>query len=367
MHNAASRILYALEAVNASGIFSMHTRAAFLFYRSFQRFRMPANQYTREPYPDHPCRTPSDLAQRLLDNGMTGVNRETLTMRIEQVGYFRLKGYWYPFLTPDRENPDKKRLPFTTPTSFTTIWDRYLFDQELRLVAFDGIITIENFLKNFMAMELSQFAGPFGYMTNEGLPGLSPQEHGACLQTFLSSYSKSRLTYIEHFRHKYREPLPPYWMIVGCLSYGAFKETMFKGAPDSIRRKLATRLRIINRNSNPGFSGDVKILSNWLETIRQVRNITAHHDRLWNVRNIKIMPQLPRLDREHPDWWGNAWEPFHHTQGTASFFTMENHLLAAIGSRRWRDRFISLMGVHPEIPQEDMGFPDGWRSLPVWQ
>lgn len=51
-------------------------------------------------YPQHPPKDFSDLAARLIRNGLGGVDAETLERRLEQVGYFRLKGYWYPFLSP---------------------------------------------------------------------------------------------------------------------------------------------------------------------------------------------------------------------------------------------------------------------------
>ncbi|WP_158216937.1 Abi family protein [Bifidobacterium myosotis] len=125
------------------------------------------------PYPQHPTKSLDVLSAKLIDNGLSGVSQELLKRRIEQAGYFRLKGYWYPFLTPVLEQPAKRSLPFRQGTQFQDIWDRYLFDQELRMLVFDGIVTIEIYLKSFLAHELSVFGGEFGYMTREGLPGLS--------------------------------------------------------------------------------------------------------------------------------------------------------------------------------------------------
>ncbi len=95
----------------------------------------------------------------LIENGLRGVDRPTLERRIEQVGYFRLKGYWYPFLTPTPDRPAKRVLPFREGTRFQDIWNRYVFDQELRVLVFDGIITIEIHLKSFLAHELSLSGG----------------------------------------------------------------------------------------------------------------------------------------------------------------------------------------------------------------
>ena len=47
-------------------------------------------------YPQHPPKDFSDLAATLIKNGLGGVDAEALERHLEQVGYFRLKGYWYP-------------------------------------------------------------------------------------------------------------------------------------------------------------------------------------------------------------------------------------------------------------------------------
>ncbi|WP_300745401.1 Abi family protein [uncultured Bifidobacterium sp.] len=305
----------------------------------------------------------------LIENGLRGVDRPTLERRIKQVGYFRLKGYWYPFLTPTPDRPAKRVLPFREGTRFQDIWNRYVFDQELRVLVFDGIITIEIYLKSFLAHELSLSGGEFGYMTQAGLPELSYDEHLACLDSLRRTFKKSNIPYIRHFRNTYDNPLPLYWMIVGCLSYGTLKENFYRGAPNSIRRKLAMSLRICNPNSNPDVHGDVKILSNWLETIRQARNMTAHHDRFWNESSTRITPKLPkhRSGSHATDWWGNDWDAFRRSTGSAAFLTMENYLLTQIDGPSWKRKFIDLMHGYPQIPASAMGFPDDWESLALWR
>lgn len=321
------------------------------------------------PYPQHPPKSLADLASKLIMNGLDGIDQDALERRIEQVGYFRLKGYWYPFLTPTSDCQTKRSLPFRKGTHFQDIWDRYWFDQELRMLVFDGIVTIEVYLKSFLAHELSVYGGEFGYMRQKGLPKLSYDAHLECLASLRTTFMKSSLPYLRHFRNTYSNPLPPYWMIVGCLSYGTLKGDFYQGAPDSIKRKLATRLHIFNPNPNPEVRGDAKILSNWLETIRQARNMTAHHDRFWNETSTRIAPKLPkhRSGAHAQDWWGNDWDAFRKASGPAAFLTMENFLLTQIDGPSWREKFVSLMNRYPQIPKSDMGFPDNWESLPLWQ
>lgn len=227
---------------------------------------------------------------------------------------------------------------------------------------FDGIITFEIYLKSFLAHELSLFGGEFGYTTPEGLPELSFDDYLACINSLRASFTKSNLPYLKHFKRTYKDPLPPYWMIVGCLSYGTLKGYFYQESPDSVKRKLAAKLHIFNPNPNPAVHGDIKILSNWLETIRQVRNMVAHHDRFWNETSTRIVPKLPkhRSGSHANEWWGNDWDAFRtDSTGPAAFLTMENYLLQQIDGSAWKNKFISLMDRYPEIPATEMGFPRG--------
>lgn len=151
-------------------------------------------------YPQHPPKDFSDLAVTLIKNGLGGVDAETLERHLEQVGYFRLKGYWYPFLGPSSSCDHKHVLPFREGTQFQQIWCRYIFDQELRTLVFDGIITFEIYLKSFLAHELSLFGGEFGYTKPEGLPELGFDDYLACINSLRASFTKSNLPYLKHFK-----------------------------------------------------------------------------------------------------------------------------------------------------------------------
>lgn len=317
------------------------------------------------PYPSHPYRSSMDLAQLLVNNGLTGISVQDLAGRIDLVGYYRLKGYWYPFLTPVA-GARKRKLPFLPRTSWDSIWERYVFDQELRTIVFDGIVGIEVHLKSYMASELAKATGPFGYTLPDGLPGLSPEEHRNAIANITSDYQRSSLPQLRHFRATYSDPLPPIWMLVDCLSYGDFKKIFYKGADPSIKRQLALQLGIMS--NKPGVSNE-KLLRDWLENIRIARNKTAHHDRFWNCIDPKMTPIKPKLYPNDATWWGNQWEPFRRpeSKGPAGFLTMEHYLLNQLGITYWRNNFVGLMNRYPGIPLKHMGFPDNWQSLPIWQ
>ncbi|WEV72378.1 Abi family protein [Bifidobacterium sp. ESL0790] len=319
------------------------------------------------PYPEHSAKATSELATRLIDGNLQGVTKESLNQSLSQIGYYRLKGYWYPFLTPDSTNQAKHILPFIKDTDFKEILERYHFDQELRVLVFSGIVPIEIFLKSYLATELSKATGPFGYMNPAGLPNLTYYDWIDCQQKLKVRYSKSNAPYIKHFKETYSNPLPPYWMLVGCLTYGELKQYFFSGASFEIQRHLATKLHIVTPNSNPQFNGNAKILSSWLEALRRARNMVAHHERFWDTPNLTFTFPKHRSGSHAKTWWGNDWDFLRDTTGPAAFLTMENYLLKQIGDTEWQQKFIRLMNQYPNIPITQMGFSEDWKEMRLWQ
>lgn len=177
----------------------------------------------------------------------------------------------------------------------------------MRNLVFDGIVSIEVFLKGYTGAELDKATGPFGYLEPAGLPGLSTEEHKSAITSIAKNYKRSSLPQLKHFKSTYCDSLQPIWMLVDCLCYGDFKKVFYKGADPAIKRRLALQLGI---TSNKPGTGNEKLLRGWLENIRVARTKTAHHDRFWNCMDPKMTPIKLKLYPADADWWGNEREPF---------------------------------------------------------
>ena len=113
------------------------------------------------PLPSHSYRDSADLVQLVPDNGLTDIIVQGLANHIELVGYYCLKGYWYLFLLLWQVAVKVSRLFPNTAWDF--IWERYVFDQELR-----SIVSIEVFFE-------SKSTGPFGYLGPANVYGSAPR------------------------------------------------------------------------------------------------------------------------------------------------------------------------------------------------
>lgn len=125
---------------------------------------------------------------------------------------------------------------FLPHTSWDSIWERYVFDQELRTIVFDGIVGIEVHLKSYMASELAKATGPFGYTVPDGLTGLSPEEHGNAIANITSDYQRSSLPQLRHFKSTYS----------GCRPSGCW----WTACPTVISRRSSTRVPTLRSNGS---------------------------------------------------------------------------------------------------------------------
>lgn len=289
-----------------------------------------------------PALTFEQQADQLLQRGLLA-DRALLIERLRAVSYYRLSAYWHPF-----RQPDDSLQPGTT---LALVWQRYVFDRRLRCLVIDAIERIEIAVRTRMANTLTVAHGPFGHTRAANLPGLSPVQHAEFLRRIEDETQNSRETFVDHFRTKYTaEPHLPLWMAVELMTFGATL-TLFRGLDRRMKQQLAADLGIADT-----------VLHSWLLALNQVRNICAHHGRLWN-RQFGVQPMIPRPNK-HPDWHFPVAVTGDRLFGVA---TVLHYLLDLIAPQsRWPARFMALLAAHPDIPRLPMGIPDNWQDCPLW-
>ena len=91
-----------------------------------------------------------------------------------------------------------------------------------------------------------------------------------------------RQTFIKHYYDNHGEPeLPRSWMVFETLTFGTVSQAF----------KNLTRQN--QKPSAKAFGLDGAVLGSWLHALSYVRNLAAHHQRLWN-RAYTIKPIAAR-------------------------------------------------------------------------
>lgn len=140
-------------------------------------------------------------------------------------------------------------------------------------------------------------------------------------------------------------------MLVNLMDFGMVL-TLFRGAPVAIRNSIASSVGISSR-----------VLESWLVTLNTVRNICAHHGRLWN-RTIGTKPMIP--NKKNDARWH---EPYAVSPDKVfCVLTILSYLLEETAPQtQWRHRLSVLLDSYPDIEKARMGFEPGWEECPFWK
>lgn len=296
-----------------------------------------------------PALTFGEQTELLIERGLIVNDKKKLQEILQNVNYYRLSAYWYPFLIKDEKEH------FQPGISFDTVWRRYCFDEQIRLILMKAVEYIEiSILRTRMVELFSLSYGPFGYREkNNYSPRLPNKVFTSLIQNIDNETNRSREEFIQRYFKKYDEELAlPMWIAVEVMTFGQLF-TIFK--------HMKKKEKVIISNQ---FDLYPPVLSSWIHTLNYIRNACAHHARLWN-RIIPLPPKIP--DEKHkPNWYHPV--PIDNRRLFA-VLTLINYLLQFITENctEYKSQLLSLFSQYPDIPLNLMGFPDNWIECPIWK
>ena len=286
---------------------------------------------------------PDQLA-RLSARGLIIADHTAAEEFLSHVNYYRFSGFCLAY--------EQQRDVFRPGVTFDDIKTAYEFDVRLRDLLNEALEVIEIDIRTSVAYHFGQRHGAFGQTD----PGnfFDQSRHAEWLNHVRDEVDRSSELFVEHFRNTYPEyPDLPVWMLTEVMSFGT----------------LTRMYRAMNRPDQRAISYRYHIQATDFGTILlhlvYVRNLCAHHSRLWD-RVWSMKATLPR---------GKFWEPPLVPSNNRLFSTLvlTYHLLtncAAIGAfgTMWRDRLHSLLRNPPNAPGAlvKMGMLADWNNHPMW-
>lgn len=294
-----------------------------------------------------PALTVDQQLEQLIRRGMVITDPDAARHHLLHINYYRLRAYWLPDEIPSATPGEHA---FKPGTRFETILDLYSFDRKLRLLVMDAIERVEVSLRTRWAYVLSLRHGAHGYLA----PALfrKQAEHEKCLRKLREELERSHETFVLHYRRTYTEPeLPPFWGICEVLTFGQLSLWFQNLASGDDRAEIARP-----------YGVDEQILKSFAHHLTYVRNVCAHHSRLWN-REMTIGMKIPA----RPEWLGAAFNEI-KPKRLYNTLVMLAYMLDIISPHsHWRTNLRDLLDQHPDVNLAVMGFPEDWRLSPLWE
>jgi len=295
----------------------------------------------------------------LADRGMLmPADREQAGNWLRRIGYYRLSGYWYPFRERERGNLLEG---FRHGTQLSHAFNLYIFDKRLRLLMLDAIERVEVALRVDIALLIGE-ADPWAHRSpstfnarfNKPDPETLITGHAEWLRRIDEACDKSREEFAKHFREKYSGPYP-IWIAVELWDFGTLSH-LLNGLHDKYVQSLAGRYGISRRT----------MLVSWIQCLNFVRNVCAHHGRLWN-RPLISQPTKPRPGEvpllEH---WRSHTNINSRVYAAASI--LQFFLRIVSPQSGWGERVKSLIREFPVGPGVSYsGFPRDWELQELWR
>lgn len=292
--------------------------------------------------PDFFSKPPTTLDEQtslLESRGMIIQDRERAKFYLQHLNYYRLRAYWIFF------ESDPINHQFSN-TKFQDVLNLYIFDRELRLLVLDAIERIEVSARSQWAYHLSHAYGSHAHLDQSLFNSVFWQRN---LDDLRKEVQRSQEVFIRHFQTNYTEQLPPAWVVCEVMPFGLLSR-WFKSSPTSVKSKVAKTYEL-----------RVNLLESWLHHLTTIRNICAHHSRLWN-REFTVVPRL-------------VTSPQHilANQFVTSSRKMYNTLVMLLylmdhisPDHQWRKRMMGLLNEAPQLLAV-MDFPENWQGRDIWQ
>lgn len=311
---------------------------------------------------------------RLARHGVEIADHSRAASVLQAVGYYRLTGYLYPFRESEVDIDDEGRVrvrvlsDYRAGTTLRHAEDLIDFDRRLRLLVMAGVERIEVAVRMRIGYVLGR-RSPFAYedpacftdsFTAESTdgPDSAPSKHVQWLRRVNERKTRSDEQFVEHFREKYDDRMPV-WALTEILELGHLS-VLYRGMNQQDAEEIALAFGVPTKS----------ILSSWLASLNYVRNVAAHHSRLFNrkLQNAPARPkvgQVPILDHLRDE------ETAKGVFGTYNAVAVIAYLLPTIDPcSDWAQQLAALLRRFPTshaLTVESMGVPRDWESFELWR
>ena len=297
--------------------------------------------YTNIGPPGPPISIGAQIAW-LRQRGLTISNPADATKFLGHVSFYRFRGYLEYFIDP----ASGSQRSFQTGTTFQDAVALYNFDSELRSLLLDAFNRIEVSIR-------TQWTYNLAYVSRGGQH--AHLDASLFSQGYYGNLSNLHGSYQRHGKknHGYDFAGCPTWALSEVMSVGQLSK-WYGDTNTAVKSQVASHYGVRSH-----------ILQSTLRHLAPMRNICAHHERLWNRDFVTKFALPKRLGTD---------------RNTRRFFNLVDrgkvynalvitaYLVGVIsGNNDWARSVVDLTNRYPNVSQSQIGFISGWQNLSVWQ
>lgn len=319
-----------------------------------------------------PFLTVAEQVNQLERRGMMIEDRDAALSALNNINYYRLSGYWYPFRrrlnNADTHKGNVSRHDtFVETASFNTVMELYVFDQRLRILIFDAIERLEVMLRCQISRVLGKF-NAIAYCSNEfkhkifvdNFVQYSTKNQKARMPEWqrwqdknIRLMNRSKEQFAAHVKKQYAAPYP-IWIITETWDLGQAVWTL-----KMLRPELCDEIA-----GHFGWEDGLVFKSAW-NTLSKLRNAAAHHCRIWNASFPKVK-DIEALKHE-------PWPEFYRSRSAStavgrvgfSLLILSSFMRTTTPTSDWSNRLYTHLKTFPksecgDIQFEGLGLPTGW-------
>jgi len=252
---------------------------------------------------------------------------------LSHINYYRLKFY---IISPKYNSFDKDILRL------------YNFDKKLRNLVITAIESIEVSIKTQLCAILTRKYGSHPHLNRELF---NIKYYDYAIKQLKQEYNRSNESFVYHFKEKYKEVLPPMWVVVEFMSLGQLSRWFKMIRKEADRKEIA---RVYNLSA--------PILESYLHGLTDIRNVSAHYSRLWNkkITTFVIVPKYNEILKHSIN------SDRYNINKVYNILVFIQYMLIQIEPQfNFKEKLDSLIREY-QIETFRMGFPNNWHNLPVW-
>jgi len=308
---------------------------------------MAKTEYAKTP------KTFREQVELLKQRNLTIANEERAENILTYISYNRLSNYWFPLLA----EPKADEI-FKDGATFDAAFKLYQFDSDFRTITFHAIEQIEIAIRTQIIYHFSiKYDSGFWYEDSSAFKNY--QGYLKLLNKIATNSEETKQDFIVRYKEKYEQFMPPSWKSFELLTFNSLLGIL-KNAKDF--KDLIPIAR--------SFGLHHSVLISWVDSFVYVRNICAHHGRLWNRKLTKS----PKWIKSPKKPWIDRWENEDKNVATEDKELKIYAIICAIiyclefvnPYSKYGNQLITLFEKYPVVDLMHMGFPEDWKDQPLW-